>query len=163
MKPMRAGMLLALLFGAGLGCSAAFAQHGHGDGRGGGRGGAGPGWHGDGARPHGYSGGGWRGGHWAHGAHGGRYGWWWVAGPSWYYYPYYPGPVYPYAYPYAYAYPYSLPPPEVGVAPLAPSAQYWYYCDATRSYYPYETQCPGGWRALSPSDPNVAPPAPGVQ
>ena len=35
----------------------------------------------------------WRGGYWFHGAYSGRRGWWWVVGPSWYYYP---APVYPY-------------------------------------------------------------------
>jgi hypothetical protein len=24
----------------------------------------------------------------------------------------------------------------------------WYYCDASRSYYPYVKQCPGGWREV---------------
>src|SRR5467141_1370728 len=35
----------------------------------------------------------WRGGHWAHERHGGRFGWWWVAGDGWFFYP---DPVYPY-------------------------------------------------------------------
>ena len=35
----------------------------------------------------------WRGGHWAHERHGGRFGWWWVAGDDWFFYP---DPVYPY-------------------------------------------------------------------
>jgi hypothetical protein len=26
----------------------------------------------------------------------------------------------------------------------------WYYCDASRAYYPYVKQCPGGWREVSP-------------
>ncbi|RDK03502.1 hypothetical protein [Paraburkholderia lacunae] len=24
----------------------------------------------------------------------------------------------------------------------------WYYCDASRAYYPYVKQCPGGWREV---------------
>src|SRR6185437_1417075 len=35
----------------------------------------------------------WRGGYWYHGAWGPRVGWWWVVGPTWYYYA---EPVYPY-------------------------------------------------------------------
>jgi hypothetical protein len=35
----------------------------------------------------------WRGGHWAHERHDGRFGWWWVAGDDWFFYP---DPVYPY-------------------------------------------------------------------
>src|ERR1700691_1206786 len=40
-----------------------------------------------------YYGPGWNHGYWFHGAYGGRAGWWWVVGPTWYYYP---APVYPY-------------------------------------------------------------------
>ena len=29
----------------------------------------------------------WRGGHWIHGVHGGRLGWWWLVDGDWYYYP----------------------------------------------------------------------------
>ena len=51
----------------------------------------------------------WHGGHWVHGFHHGRDGWWWVVGPTWYFYP---APVYPYPDPY------SVPPPVVqGLAP----------------------------------------------
>jgi hypothetical protein len=51
----------------------------------------------------------WHGGHWVHGFHHGRDGWWWVVGPTWYFYP---APVYPYPDPY------SVPPPIVqGPAP----------------------------------------------
>ena len=39
----------------------------------------------------------WRGGRWNHSTHGGRFGWWWVAGGIWYFYP---APVYPYPNPY---------------------------------------------------------------
>jgi hypothetical protein len=35
----------------------------------------------------------WRGGHWFHGRHEDRDGWWWVIGGSWYFYP---APTYPY-------------------------------------------------------------------
>ncbi|MGH8292604.1 MAG: hypothetical protein ACRESA_03940, partial [Gammaproteobacteria bacterium] len=29
----------------------------------------------------------WAGGYWHHGWYGPRFGWWWVVGPAWYYYP----------------------------------------------------------------------------
>jgi hypothetical protein len=32
---------------------------------------------------------------------------------------------------------------------------YWYYCDASRAYYPYVKECPSGWKAVPPT------PAPG--
>jgi hypothetical protein len=80
---------------------------------------------------------------------------------------------YPYGYPYAYysdpAYYYSYrgpypgyeqryrlaplvePPADRQYAPgqvLAPAGN-WYYCDSARGYYPYVTQCPEAWRAVS--------------
>lgn len=40
---------------------------------------------------------------------------------------------------------------------LTPSSQaatgqtaYWYFCNATRSYYPYVRQCPGDWQRIAP-------------
>jgi hypothetical protein len=92
----------------------------------------------------------WSGGHWEHGRHDGRYGWWWLAGGLWYFYP---APIYPYPDPYA---PPVVVVPQVApqpVAPLAPPpAQYWYYCDAAGGYYPYVPSCPSGWRAV-PANP----------
>ena len=94
----------------------------------------------------------WRGGHWVHGHHHQRFGWWWVAGGLWYLYPApvysYPAPVYPYPDPYI--------PPVVVVPPQAPApapalgppTQYWYYCEPAKGYYPYVPSCPGGWRAV---------------
>ncbi len=97
----------------------------------------------------------WRRGHWTHGHHGGRLGWWWVAAGAWYFYP---APVYPYPDPYT-------PPvtvinqPPVEVAPQAnvappppapaqPPAQTWYYCDSAQAYYPYVPSCPEPWRQV---------------
>ena len=87
--------------------------------------------HGIGA-PHGFHGGPghfhavdpghWRGGHWHHGFHGGRLGWWWVVGDGWYYYP---SATYPYP-------------------------QYWYYCPSAGAYYPYVAACPEGWTPVVP-------------
>jgi hypothetical protein len=102
----------------------------------------------------------WRGGVWHRSWHDGRYGWWWIAGGEWFFYPH---PVYPYPDPYDYvplpAVVVQPPPPE----PLAPQPQqYWYYCDAAHGYYPYVTTCSGGWRAVPatpPSAPVAEPPA----
>ena len=91
----------------------------------------------------------WRGGHWFHGVHAGRTGWWWIAGGTYYFYP---APVYPYPSPWE-------PPavelvtPPVGTAPPPPPTQHWYYCQASHSYYPYVASCPGGWEQV-PAAPN---------
>ena len=85
-----------------------------------------PHWRGDYGRLRGNDWGAWRGGHWRHGYHGGSLGWWWIVGPTWYYYP---QPVYPYP------------------GPWAAPAQYWYYCPSSRIYYPYVPLCPG-WQQL---------------
>lgn len=82
----------------------------------------------------------WRRGHWHHGVHGGRYGWWWVI-PTlgiWYAYNV---PVYPYPDPY-------VPPTAVRPPPPPPPPQYWYYCPSRGFYYPYVDLCPGGWRKV---------------
>jgi hypothetical protein len=76
----------------------------------------------------------WSGGTWRHDRHNGRYGWWWIVGPDWYYYD---APIYPY--------PDSYVPPgeEYG---------WWYWCEAYQEYYPYVTYCPGGWERVLPRD-----------
>ncbi len=91
----------------------------------------------------------WRSGVWHHGVHDGRLGWWWIAGGLWYFYV---APVYPYPNPYV---PY-IPPATVVVPPgpdvsVPPAAQYWYYCDAARGYYPYVPSCAAGWRIVTPT------------
>jgi hypothetical protein len=88
----------------------------------------------------------WRGGHWFHGDHFGRLGWWWIVGGAWYFYP---APVYPYPDPY-------VPPAVVTQAPppLTQSPpQYWYYCPSVKGYYPYVAECPEGWRLVAPQMP----------
>jgi hypothetical protein len=89
----------------------------------------------------------WRAGHWFHGKHLGRLGWWWVVGGTWYFYP---APVYPYPDPY-------IPPAVVTQASPAPpmpsSPQYWYYCPSAKGYYPYVAECPEGWRPVAPQTP----------
>ncbi|MGN6669701.1 MAG: hypothetical protein ACTHKH_22430, partial [Trinickia sp.] len=74
--------------------------------------------------------------------HRGRYGWWWVVGGLWYFYP---QPVYPYPDPFI--------PGDVALGSDG-AAQYWYYCMSAGQYYPYVTYCPEGWQAVIPNDPN---------
>jgi len=107
-------------------------------------------WHGDIARFHEHDWDLWRGGRWAHEEHDRRFGWWWVAGDSWYFYP---APVYPYPDPYE-------PPVTVAAAPsaappAAPVPNSWYYCEGAKGYYPYVQTCPGGWKKVPA---NSAPP-----
>jgi hypothetical protein len=66
---------------------------------------------------------------------------------------YWPGPYY---YPAPVYYPVAVAPaaPPVYVERSEPAAQQqgmWYYCEQTRGYYPYVTECPGGWRAVPPA------------
>jgi hypothetical protein len=66
-----------------------------------------------------------------------------------YYYP--PAPVY-------YPAPVVVQSPPVyterqDVAPAAETQSYWHYCAATRGYYPYVKECPGGWQKVSPTPP----------
>jgi hypothetical protein len=75
-------------------------------------------------------------------------------------------PFYPWYYPPYYAYP-PYPPVvtvpsgpttyvERGGAQAAPSqGSYWYYCEASKTYYPYVKECPAGWMRVNPQ------PAPG--
>jgi hypothetical protein len=89
-----------------------------------------------------------------------------ISGGVPYYYPYGPGPYYG---PYYYG-----PPAPVIVAPAPQAPDYveqgqpqagapgapgaddnggensdtWYYCDASKTYYPYVKQCTSGWRAV---------------
>ena len=91
----------------------------------------------------------WRGGRWVHAPHGGRIGWWWVAGGQWYLYP---APVYPYPNPWE-------PPPPAVLPPLPPPTQHWYYCEAPQGYYPYVPNCPGGWKQV-PAMPGDIPGSP---
>lgn len=76
---------------------------------------------------------------------------------SWYgYYPppyYYPG----YYYPQPVAYPAE---PVTYVEQSAPAqtepAGWWYYCETSRTYYPYVKECPNGWQRVPalPPPPN---------
>ncbi len=97
----------------------------------------------------------WRGGHWVQDWHDGRFAWWWVVDPFWYFYP---APVYPYP---------TYVPPAIVVqqAPPAPAGmppeQYWYYCDNPQGYYPYVASCNTAWRGV-PVTPQPAPASPSM-
>jgi len=88
-----------------------------------------PGWHGDIRRFHERDLMRWNRGHWQRGRHDGRFGWWWVVGPSWYFYP---APVYPVPDPYR---------PPVVDSPAGPPGPVWYYCNNPAGYYPYVPEC----------------------
>jgi len=75
-----------------------------------------------------------------------------------FYAPYYGYPYPAYAYP-AYAYPpvvvQSAPPVyvEQDQAAPAPTQADWYYCAASRAYYPYVNECPAGWQRVPAQPP----------
>jgi hypothetical protein len=97
----------------------------------------------------------WRGGIWHHGRHENRLGWWWVVGGIWYFYP---EPIYPYPDPYVPPVVVVNPPqsqPDVPAVP--PPAQSWYYCEASKSYYPYVSNCPAGWKTVPATPAGTAP------
>ncbi len=47
---------------------------------------------------------------------------------------------------------YGPPSPAVVVPPIAPQ-MFWYYCYKPAGYYPYVTQCAGGWTPVVPTPP----------
>ena len=68
----------------------------------------------------------------------------------------------PYGYPYSYYAPYYqpiivaaplAPPVYIEQAAPAPQTNYWYYCTASRTYYPYVKECPAGWQQVVPQPP----------
>jgi hypothetical protein len=76
----------------------------------------------------------WQHGRWVHARHDGRFGWWWIVGDTWYFYP---RPVYPFPDPY-------LPPVVAG--PRVANA--WYFCPPAQTYYPYVATCPVPWQVV---------------
>lgn len=80
----------------------------------------------------------WRGGHWWHGNHHGRIGWWWNTGGLWYWYA---QPVYPYP-------TYISTTASYDYAPRGYSENSWYYCDDPQGYYPYVRSCSSDWRPV---------------
>jgi len=124
----------------------------------------GRGWHGDIRHFERHDLGHWRDGRWRHDRHGGHFGWWWVVGGIWYFYP---APVYPYPDPYVppvvvqqppdvviqQAPPVSVPPPSQAGKTQPP--QNWYYCESAQTYYPYVSSCPSGWKLVPATPPGV--------
>ncbi len=51
------------------------------------------------------------------------------------------------------------PPPRITyIAPERPRPRpyYWYYCESSKTYYPYVKKCPGGWMKVVPHPPRGA-------
>jgi hypothetical protein len=59
---------------------------------------------------------------------------------------YYPPPYY---YPPVVTVP-AAPPVYIERDSEVPKSNYWYYCAAAKSYYPYVKECPGGWQKVAP-------------
>lgn len=84
----------------------------------------------------------WQHGGWHHAWHNGHWGWWWVVGSGWFFYP---EPIYPYPeyigtdYYYDYYNEFGAP------------GYYWYYCEDPQGYYPYVQQCNGPWEPVPPT------------
>jgi len=78
---------------------------------------------------------------------------WYYPGPYYYpnYYPYYE-PYYPYYYSPEVAEPPTYIEPDQPMQQSTPSGV-WYYCPGSSTYYPYVTECPGGWQAV-PAQPS---------
>jgi len=99
----------------------------------------------------------WRGGHWYHGAVGGRFGWWWWVDGLWYWYA---GPIYPYP---SYVADTYVADEDYAAPPMAgpPAAgPVWYYCRGPQGYYPYVRACPSGWQVTPATPPDYQPAPP---
>jgi hypothetical protein len=99
----------------------------------------------------------WRAGAWYHGNYRGRYGWYWVVGGSYYFYP---APIYPYPDPYvpgvvigAAPVVVSPPSPQPPVLQSQPLPSVWYFCEPANAYYPYIAECPSGWKTIPATPP----------
>lgn len=94
----------------------------------------------------------WRGGYWHHGWYGDRLGWWWIVNGIWFYYA---APIYPYPNPYVPGSVVVIQPEQPTPAPPPTEAPtpYWYHCTSPEGYYPYVTECPGGWTKVPATPP----------
>ena len=76
-----------------------------------------------------------------------------IGAPAFWYDPY---PYYDY-YPPVVVVP-SSPPTYVEQSQAQPAPSHadnwWYYCAASKTYYPYVKQCPGGWQRVAPQPPD---------
>jgi hypothetical protein len=88
-------------------------------------------------------------GHFHHRAHIGVF-----IGAPLFWYPHYAAPYYRYAYPPVVVAP-SGPTTyiEQAVETPPPAEAYWYYCQDSKTYYPYVKECPGGWQRVAPQPP----------
>jgi hypothetical protein len=98
----------------------------------------------------------WSHGHWRHTTFEGRFGWWWVVGTSWYFYS---RPTYPYPDPYRPTMVIEVEKTTQLSPPTTPTSQSWYYCEASKDYYPYVTTCPAGWKIVPVTPPGSKAPA----
>jgi hypothetical protein len=83
-----------------------------------------------------------------------------IGGPYWGPWGYPPPPPYYYYPPYyppavvverqAPVYVEQAPPAAAAPAPAPAPQNYWYYCTATKGYYPYVKECPSGWQRVLP-------------
>jgi len=60
---------------------------------------------------------------------------------------------YPYYSPHYYSPPVVVESPPVYVEQQPATPGYWYYCQNPNGYYPYVSQCPGGWTPVAPTPP----------
>ena len=100
----------------------------------------------------------WRHGHWVRGHDGDELGWWWVVAGLWFFYPHQVANPYPYVQPSTTVVvnPSAAQSPNSAATTSTP-AQYWYYCRASKAYYPYVKSCAGKWEKV-PSTPPPPPP-----
>lgn len=47
----------------------------------------------------------------------------------------------------------AAPPPQAGTSGAAPAGGVWYYCESSRTYYPYVSECKEGWRTVAATPP----------
>ena len=70
---------------------------------------------------------------------------------------YYPGPFSPYYYRSSPPIVIERAPPPIYVERAEPAPApnaYWYYCRASKAYYPYVGECPSGWQRVLPQPPD---------
>ena len=92
----------------------------------------------------------WRSGVWQHEEYNGMSGWWWITGGARYFYE---RPIYPYPVEVpevTYEIPVDAEPQPEYVQQPQYDPNYWYYCENPRGYYPYVSECPGGWMKVVP-------------
>jgi hypothetical protein len=51
--------------------------------------------------------------------------------------------------------PVAPPSPQAAPSPQPQASATWYYCESSKTYYPYVSQCPEGWRAVPATPPQM--------